>query len=105
VSTEVWADPTRHYSPVYARFTQPDPTGQEANTYAYGQGDPLNRIDPTGTVSSGCVKAGAASIIGLLGTAATYVTSAATAGITAGLAVGSTVATVTAISNTVLNCT
>ncbi|MGW4062185.1 RHS repeat-associated core domain-containing protein [Amycolatopsis sp. NPDC004747] len=95
----------RHYNPAYARFTQPDPTGQEYNTYAYGQGDPLNRTDPTGTVSSGCVKAGAASIIGLLGTAATYVTSAATAGITAGLAVGSTVATVTAISNTVLNCT
>lgn len=38
----------RHYSPVYVRFTQPDPTGQEANAYAYGAGDPVNNSDPNG---------------------------------------------------------
>ncbi|MFJ1765352.1 RHS repeat-associated core domain-containing protein [Amycolatopsis sp. NPDC088138] len=38
----------RHYNPAYARFTQPDPTGQEANTYAYGAGDPVNNSDPNG---------------------------------------------------------
>ncbi|OXM56103.1 hypothetical protein CFP71_14830 [Amycolatopsis thailandensis] len=71
----------------------------------YAQGDPINRTDPTGAVTSGCAKAGITSIIGLIGTTATYVTSAATAGVTAGLGVGSTAATVTAISNTVINCT
>ncbi|WP_410597995.1 RHS repeat-associated core domain-containing protein [Amycolatopsis sp. lyj-23] len=41
----------RHYSPVYARFTQTDPTGKEANTYAYGQGDPINHSDARGDYS------------------------------------------------------
>lgn len=39
----------RHYSPVYARFTQPDPTSHEANAYAYGVGDPVNHSDPEGS--------------------------------------------------------
>ncbi|OLZ43159.1 hypothetical protein BS329_40180 [Amycolatopsis coloradensis] len=94
----------RHYNPAYSRFTQPDPTGQEPHDYAYAQGDPINNSDPTGAVSKGCVNAGVTSIIGLLGTTATYVASAATGGVTAGLAVGSTVATVTAISNAALAC-
>ncbi|ADJ43887.1 RHS repeat-containing protein [Amycolatopsis mediterranei S699] len=38
----------RHYNPAYARFTQPDPTGQENNAYAYGKGDPINHSDPNG---------------------------------------------------------
>ncbi|MFT7868167.1 MULTISPECIES: RHS repeat-associated core domain-containing protein, partial [Amycolatopsis] len=41
----------RHYNPAYARFTQPDPTGQEANAYAYGQGDPVNNADASGAIS------------------------------------------------------
>ncbi|KZB80887.1 hypothetical protein [Amycolatopsis regifaucium] len=73
-------------------------------TYAYAQADPLNNSDPTGAVSKGCVNAGVTSILGLLGTTATYDVSAATGGVTAGLAVGSTVATVTAISNAALAC-
>ncbi|MFT7871324.1 MULTISPECIES: RHS repeat-associated core domain-containing protein, partial [Amycolatopsis] len=39
----------RHYNPAYARFTQPDPTGQEENSYAYGTGDPVNNSDPAGS--------------------------------------------------------
>lgn len=30
------------------RFTQSDPSGQEAKPYLYATGDPTNRIDPTG---------------------------------------------------------
>ncbi|MEU4519411.1 RHS repeat-associated core domain-containing protein [Amycolatopsis sp. NPDC024027] len=94
----------RHYSPVYARFTQPDPTGQEANAYAYGQGDPVNRTDPTGTVSAGCVNAGAGAAFALLGTAAIWASTAATSGITAPLAVSSSFATVGAIGTAALAC-
>ncbi|MFJ5273796.1 hypothetical protein [Streptomyces sp. NPDC088358] len=32
-------------------FTQPDPSGQEQNPYLYAEGDPVNRIDPNGTIS------------------------------------------------------
>ncbi|WP_410674091.1 RHS repeat-associated core domain-containing protein [Amycolatopsis sp. cmx-4-68] len=41
----------RHYNPVYARFTQPDPSGQEDNAYAYSSGDPVNSSDPNGDYS------------------------------------------------------
>ncbi|MEV7550402.1 RHS repeat-associated core domain-containing protein [Amycolatopsis sp. NPDC089917] len=94
----------RYYNSAWGRFTQPDPTGQERNAYAYGEADPINNSDPTGAASRACVNAGVTSILGLLGTTAAYVTSAATGGVTAGLAVGSTVATVTAISNAALAC-
>ncbi|MFH9011583.1 RHS repeat-associated core domain-containing protein [Streptomyces sp. NPDC017943] len=39
----------RYYDPQIGRFTQPDPSGQEKNPYLYAEGDPLNRIDPSGT--------------------------------------------------------
>jgi len=38
----------RYYNPTTGRFTQPDPSGQEANTYNYASCNPANRIDPTG---------------------------------------------------------
>ncbi|MGA4798987.1 RHS repeat-associated core domain-containing protein [Streptomyces lavendulocolor] len=50
-----YSDPTglykmgaRYYDPNTARFTQPDPSGQEINLYLYAAGDPINRIDPSG---------------------------------------------------------
>ncbi|KUH35221.1 RHS repeat-associated core domain-containing protein [Streptomyces kanasensis] len=41
----------RYYDPHIGRFTQPDPSGQEENPYLYAEGDPVNRIDPQGTLS------------------------------------------------------
>uniref|UniRef100_UPI0035E454E8 RHS repeat-associated core domain-containing protein n=1 Tax=Streptomyces lonarensis TaxID=700599 RepID=UPI0035E454E8 len=38
----------RYYDPRIGRFTQPDPSGQEKNPHLYAEGDPVNRIDPTG---------------------------------------------------------
>ncbi|WP_444545478.1 RHS repeat-associated core domain-containing protein [Streptomyces xanthochromogenes] len=45
----------RYYDPNTGRFTQPDPSGQEKNPYLYAEGDPVNRIDPRGTLSLGGV--------------------------------------------------
>lgn len=41
----------RYYDPNIGRFTTPDPSGQEQNPYLYAEGDPVNRIDPTGLLS------------------------------------------------------
>ncbi|MFF5506234.1 RHS repeat-associated core domain-containing protein [Streptomyces roseolus] len=38
----------RYYDPNIGRFTSTDPSGQEKNPYLYAEGDPVNRIDPTG---------------------------------------------------------
>ncbi|WP_258314850.1 RHS repeat-associated core domain-containing protein [Streptomyces sp. Act143] len=56
--TGAYLDPTglykmgaRYYDPQIGRFTQPDPSGQEANPYLYAAGDPINNSDPTGLFS------------------------------------------------------
>ncbi|MER6469747.1 RHS repeat-associated core domain-containing protein [Streptomyces collinus] len=41
----------RYYDANVGRFTQPDPSGQEQNPYLYAEGDPVNRIDPSGLFS------------------------------------------------------
>jgi RHS repeat-associated protein len=38
----------RYYDPLISRFTQPDPSGEEANNYLYAGSNPINRIDPSG---------------------------------------------------------
>jgi RHS repeat-associated protein len=43
----------RYYDPNIGRFTQPDPPGQEQNPYLYAEGDPVNKIDPNGTLPFG----------------------------------------------------
>ncbi|MCK8681401.1 RHS repeat-associated core domain-containing protein [Streptomyces lichenis] len=43
----------RYYDANIGRFTQPDPSGQEVNPYLYAEGDPVNRIDPSGLFSVG----------------------------------------------------
>jgi RHS repeat-associated protein len=45
----------RYYDPNIGRFTQPDPSGREKNPYLYAEGDPVNRIDPEGTLSLNAV--------------------------------------------------
>ncbi|MFJ6491426.1 RHS repeat-associated core domain-containing protein [Streptomyces californicus] len=47
----------RYYDPNIGRFTTPDPSGQEENPYLYADGDPVNRIDPTGLIDWGGVAA------------------------------------------------
>ncbi|MGY1749151.1 RHS repeat-associated core domain-containing protein [Modestobacter sp. SYSU DS0511] len=41
----------RYYDPVVGRFTQPDPTGQDAQAYGCGSSDPVNFSDATGEVA------------------------------------------------------
>lgn len=45
----------RYYEPRYARFTQPDPSGQELNPYTYATGDPINGSDSSGLAPAGNV--------------------------------------------------
>ena len=51
--TGTYLDPTglytmgaRSYDPHLGRFTQPDPSGQEANLHLYAGGDPVNPHRP-----------------------------------------------------------
>ncbi|TKV57001.1 RHS repeat-associated core domain-containing protein [Nakamurella flava] len=53
--TSAYLDPTglykmgaRYYNPNTGRFTQPDPSGQEANRYAYAGNNPVTYSDPSG---------------------------------------------------------
>ncbi|MFJ4681674.1 RHS repeat-associated core domain-containing protein [Kitasatospora sp. NPDC088783] len=62
--TGAYLDPTglykmgaRYHDPALARFTQPDPSGRETNTYAYTGGDPVNYTDLNGTSLLGLVSA------------------------------------------------
>ncbi|MFD5377085.1 RHS repeat-associated core domain-containing protein [Streptomyces griseoincarnatus] len=55
----------RYYDPNIGRFTQPDPSGQEKNPYLYAEGDPVNRIDPTGLLSLGEGLGLAGTVVGL----------------------------------------
>jgi len=41
----------RYYNPTIGRFTQPDPSGQETNNYAYAGDNPITTTDPTGLCS------------------------------------------------------
>jgi RHS repeat-associated protein len=42
----------RYYDTTTGRFTQMDPSGQEANPYAYALADPINKSDPTGLITN-----------------------------------------------------
>ncbi|WP_082166691.1 RHS repeat-associated core domain-containing protein [Nocardiopsis sp. RV163] len=69
----------RFYDTNTLNFTQPDPSRQEMNNYAYGMGDPINNTDPLGLKSAAIVAGdiGAAA----LGTAAGVGVCALTGGI------------------------
>ncbi|MFD5698493.1 RHS repeat-associated core domain-containing protein [Streptomyces lasiicapitis] len=46
--TGLYHNEARYMDPRTGRFTQPDPSGLEANPYLYASGDPTNMIDPNG---------------------------------------------------------
>lgn len=48
----------RYYDPNLGRFTQYDPTGQEANPYSYASCNPVNGKDPSGTLTVECALSG-----------------------------------------------
>ncbi|MCA1822399.1 MAG: RHS repeat-associated core domain-containing protein [Pseudonocardia sp.] len=54
----------RYYDSTTGRWTQRDPSGRDANAYAYVGGDPVNRVDPNGTFSW---KDAAGIVLGSLG--------------------------------------
>ncbi len=47
-ATDLYKIGARYYQPELGRWTQPDPSGQEANAYLYVAGNPANFTDPTG---------------------------------------------------------
>lgn len=55
----------RYYDPTNGRFTQPDPSGQEQNRYAYASCNPINASDPSGLLTGWGVFFCAASVGGL----------------------------------------
>ncbi|MFJ6000468.1 RHS repeat-associated core domain-containing protein [Streptomyces sp. NPDC092370] len=77
--TGAYLDPTglykmghRYYDPSLGRFTQPDPSGQEANPYLYASGDPINNTDPSGLFGWPDIGEGLGAFAGgVLGVAAT----------------------------------
>jgi RHS repeat-associated protein len=48
VSTGLYKMGARYYQPELGRWTQPDPSGREANAYLYVAGNPASFIDPAG---------------------------------------------------------
>ncbi|MFF5847022.1 RHS repeat-associated core domain-containing protein [Streptomyces massasporeus] len=53
----------RYYDPSLARFTQPDPSGQETNPYLYAASDFINNTDPSG-LAGACSNAVIGYIVG-----------------------------------------
>ena len=70
----------RWYNPTTARFTTPDPSGKEKNTYLYASGNTCNRVDPSGETDwKRCLGNAAGLGFGIFGMAS------GAAGVTAGL--------------------
>jgi RHS repeat-associated protein len=61
----------RTYSATLGRFTQPDPSGADANLYGYAEDSPITKSDPTGNV---CQVAIAGGLMALLAACAAEVT-------------------------------
>ncbi|WP_261621192.1 RHS repeat-associated core domain-containing protein [Pseudarthrobacter equi] len=80
----------RYYSPTTGRFTQPDPSNQETNTYLYAVANPVNNSDPTGLYSWGDFWGGIGGTLvsGVGGAVLGAVTKTTPAGLIAGAVVG-----------------
>ncbi|MEU3964615.1 RHS repeat-associated core domain-containing protein [Streptomyces buecherae] len=83
----------RYYDPHTARFTQPDPSGQETNRYLYATADPINHTDPQGLFAWGeyakeCATSGVQSTAINVGTGVTETGVGAAAAFGSGCAEG-----------------
>jgi RHS repeat-associated protein len=56
----------RYYQPELGRWTQPDPSGLDANAYLYVGGNPVNFVDPSGLSSFGDFFGAIADIAGVV---------------------------------------
>ncbi len=66
IATEMYKMGARYYQPELGRWTQRDPSGLDANAYAYVGGNPVNFVDPTGLFSFGdLAKVAAGAIVGV----------------------------------------
>lgn len=76
----------RYYDAGLGRFTQPDPSGLEANRYAYAGCNPINSTDPTGLATDwqGVVAGALGAVVGSISTG---LISAATGGAATPIAV------------------
>ena len=72
----------RYYNPTLGRFTQPDPSGQETNTYLYATGNPITFADPTGLATACGV---AVAVLGGVSAIAAVGAAVATGGIAVGV--------------------
>ncbi|WP_243011860.1 RHS repeat-associated core domain-containing protein [Cryobacterium zhongshanensis] len=70
-ATNLYKLGARYYDATTGRFTQTDPSGQEANPYAYAACNPINAKDPTGlAVSGNCVLQAVIALAAVVGVAA-----------------------------------
>ncbi len=72
----------RYYQPNHGRFTQSDPSGQEANTYLYTGSNPVNRSDPSGLIFGISYGDAVGAVVGTaVGVAGTAIACGATGGL------------------------
>jgi RHS repeat-associated protein len=94
----------RYYNPYRGWFTQADPSGQEANRYAYVGCNPINATDPSGLDTAGWLLSG----IIALGSGILFIDSLpadfATAGLATPLTIGSALVFVGSFGLTLKDC-
>jgi RHS repeat-associated protein len=71
----------RYYNPYRGRFTQPDPSGQEQNRYAYVNCNPINATDPTGLGPAECLFNASAAVFSAFVVAGAGAAAVATGGL------------------------